>query len=146
MKAQIRRVLISSALVVFSMSALPTASAHRYWHGGWGWGFGTGLVGGAYVGTQIARPYYYQPYPPPVVYQQPTIVQAAPPVYLTPPPVSTPNVQVSPPMVNNQSVWYFCESENNFYPNVSTCPEPWKEVNTNPSAAYTPATPPSTNN
>jgi hypothetical protein len=58
------------------------------------------------------------------------------------PPVS--NYQIPPPAAAKPSIWYFCESENNFYPNVVTCPEAWKPIQTDPSSAYTPQIPPPT--
>jgi hypothetical protein len=84
------------------------------------------------------------PFPPPVILQQSAPApsyEPAPsnaessinvtPIYSVPPaPTALPrNTSVG----NKQSVWYFCESANNFYPQVPTCPEPWKEVTNNPS-------------
>jgi hypothetical protein len=144
MKISTGKFLVNVFIALLSLSAMTSANAQRHWHGGWGWGFGTGFVGGAYVGSQIARPYYYQPYPPPIVYPQPTIVQVPAPVYVTPPPGAQ-NLPVTPPPVSKQSTWFFCESANNFYPNVATCPEGWKPMNTNASSAYVPETPPTNN-
>jgi hypothetical protein len=137
MNTSLRKYLINGLIALLSLGVVLTASAQHY-HRGWGWGFGSGLVGGVYIGSQMARPYYYQPYPPPMAYQPPIVVQAPSPVYVTP----TPSTVQTPPPVSNHSVWYFCESVNNFYPNVSSCPEGWKQVNTNSSSAYTPEVPP----
>jgi len=137
---------IATALLIFSgVGVVTTAHADRFRHGGWGWGFSTGLVGGAVIGSHFGRPYYYQPYAPyspytpypsNIYYQQPQVIQA-PPVYIqAQPPVGT--IQTAPPIMPSQSVWYFCEPVNNFYPNVPSCAEPWKVINTNPSSAYSP--------
>ncbi len=133
--------IIAIALLIFSgVSSVTVAHAERFRHGGWGWRFGTGFVGGVVIGSHFARPYYnqpyppYAPYPPMVIYQQPQIIQS-PPVYdQVQPPVGS--LQASPPMMQSQSIWYLCESANNFYPNVLSCPEPWKLIDTNPSSAY----------
>jgi hypothetical protein len=120
-------------IIVLSLLMMTNAQAHRYWYPGWGWGFGAGFVGGAVIAAPYARP-YYSPYPPPVVYQQPVVVQSPPLAYQAPPEVTQKN-----------STWYFCESENNFYPNVPSCPEPWKPIYTDPSSAYVAPQPPSNN-
>ncbi len=126
--------ILTALVMLASLSAIADAHAHRYYHPRWGWGVGVGFVGGAVIASQYPRPYYYQPYPPPVIYQQPIVVPA--------PPVS--NYQVPAPALAKASIWYFCESENNFYPNVASCPEPWKPIQTDSSSAYIPQTPPPT--
>jgi hypothetical protein len=120
-------------LLVFSLLIVTNAQAHRYWYPGWGWGFGAGFVGGAVIAAPYARP-YYSTYPPPVVYQQPVIVQTPSLAY-----------QASPEATPKSSIWYFCESEKNFYPNVPSCPEPWKPIYTDPSSAYVAPPPPQSN-
>ena len=133
MRKGLRIHFLRFTIAVLSLFTLSNANAHRYWHPSWGWGFGAGLIGGAVIASPYARP-YYAPYPPPVVYQQPVIIQQPPFAYQTPP--------TAPP---KPSVWYFCESENNFYPNVGSCPEPWKMIQTDPSTAYVAPNPPPLN-
>ncbi len=135
MKKQQMKTLLQ---VIFAFSTVfigSQAQAYRSWHHGWGWGIGAGVIGGGIVASQYPRPYYYTPYPPPVVYQQPIVIQPSP-SYAQ---------QIPPPVVAKPSIWYFCESENNFYPNVASCPEPWKPIQTDPSSAYiAPNAPPPT--
>jgi hypothetical protein len=122
------------ALLMVSLFAI--ASVHAQ-HISFGIGFGTGYYGGYPYRAQ-----YFHPYPPPVIIQQPIIqapLYAVPshsyypvnPIYSVPP---APMVLREAPETQKPSVWYFCESANNFYPNVSTCPEGWKEVSSNPAA------------
>jgi hypothetical protein len=121
--------------VVICLLMINQAQAHRNWHYGWGWGVGTGFIGGAVMAPHFPRPYYYQPFPPPVFYQQPIVVYEQPRVVaVAPAPVA--------PAVVKPAIWYFCESEKNFYPNVSSCSEPWKLLQTEPSSTYMPAVPP----
>ena len=133
--------LIATVILFFSgVGVVTLAHAERFRHSGWGWSFSTGLVGGSVIGSHFGRPYYYPPYPqylsypPTYVYQQPQVIQV-PPVYVQTQPLFG-SVQMSPQSMQSQSIWYLCESANNFYPNVSSCPEPWKLINTNPSSAY----------
>jgi len=127
--------VLSTVIMLAAVAVVSEAQAYRNWHPRWGWGVGAGFVGGVVIASQYPRPYYYQPYPPPVVYQQPIVVQG--------PPVT--NYQIPPPPVTSKpTIWYFCESENNFYPNVANCPEAWKPIQTDSSSAYTPQIPPPT--
>jgi len=126
---------VLSTVAIFSFLAVVSeAQAHRNWHPRWGWGVGAGFVGGAVVASQYPRPYFYSPYPPSILYQPPIVVPV--------PTVS--NYQIPPPAAPKPSIWYFCESENNFYPNVATCPEAWKPIQTDSSSAYVPQIPPPT--
>ena len=141
------KIMVSVLTVILGLGFVNLSYADHHSRGGWGWGSTTGLVGGAVIGSQWGRPYYsyapyapYSPYPPTVIYQQPQIVQV-PPVYLQSPPPPVVSVQTSPPVIKNQSIWYLCESANNFYPNVPSCPEPWKVINANPSSTYSSAPP-----
>ena len=125
--------------VVICLLMINQAQAHRNWHYGWGWGVGTGFIGGALVAPHFPRPYFYQPFPPSVFYQQPIVVYEQPrAIAVVPAPVAPP---LAPPVVK-PATWYFCTSENNFYPNVSSCAEPWKLIQTEPSSTYMPAVPP----
>lgn len=99
----------------------------------WGWGFGAGFIGGAIV----ARPYYQPYFPGPVIVQQPPVVYVSPPpahVVMSPPTEAIPQTPLTPPpppgVVSSSpgATWYYCDSEKNFYPNVATCPEPWKPI------------------
>ena len=121
---------------VICLMVINPAQAHRNWHNRWGWGVSAGFIGGAVMAPQFPRPYYYQAFPPPVIYQQPIVVYEQPRVTaVAPMPVA--------PVVVKPASWYFCESENNFYPNVSSCAEPWKLIQTEPSSTYMPSLPPS---
>jgi len=137
--------LVGVLTAILGLGFFNVSYADHHSRGGWGWGFTTGLVGGAVIGSQWGRPYYYpyapfSPYPPTVVYQQPQIVQV-PPEYVQSPTPPVTSVQTSPPVIKNQPIWYLCESANNFYPNVSSCPEPWKVINANSSSTYSSASP-----
>ena len=117
------------ALKFFVMTLLViglSLSESSYARGRWFWG-GAGLVTGAIIGAELSRPYYY-PYPPTAVVVQEPVIVAAPPAVVAQAPVP----QQSSPM-NKPGTWYFCTSQNKYYPYVSNCPEGWKEV---------PATPP----
>ena len=68
----------------------PAAEARCCWRGGW-------FLGGAIVGSALARPYYYAPayvYPAPAYYAPP--VYYTPPVYYAPPPQV---VYLNPPVI-----------------------------------------------
>ncbi len=80
------------------------------WHDGrfaWWWSAG----GGWY--SYPAPIYPYPTYVPPAI-----IVQQPPPVHIGPPPTQ---------------FWYFCDNPQGYYPYVTACSGPWREV---------PATPP----
>jgi hypothetical protein len=132
MRKELKIQFLRLAVIFCGLFSLANAQAHRYWYPGWGWGFGAGVIGGAVIAAPYVRPYYAPYPPPPVVYQQPVIVQSPPPIAYSAPIDNTPK----------SSIWYFCESEKNFYPNVASCPEPWKPVHTDPSSAYTAPNPP----
>ncbi|MDE2344613.1 MAG: hypothetical protein KGL63_14705 [Betaproteobacteria bacterium] len=117
--------------------ALP-ASADRGWGGGWGrgegwgWGgFGVGLLGGAMIGSALARPYYYPAYvyagypayPAYPAYPTTVVVQQqapAMPAYVQAPQAYAPAQQA--PM------WYYCDAAGGYYPYVQSCPQPWRPV------------------
>jgi hypothetical protein len=63
-------------------------------HAGGRWSFNLGLWGPPPVYV-APRPYYYDPYPPPVVYRRVYVVDP-PPVYVTPPPVMAPAPEPAP--------------------------------------------------
>ena len=68
-------------------------------------GFRRGFHGGVFIGA----PFVWDPFP---VYVPPPVVVA--------PPVS---MQQAP-----SGYWYYCPSAGAYYPNVSSCPEPWVPV------------------
>ena len=88
---------------------------HQF-HGGHGHFRGGGPRFFVGVGPVWPAPWWYYPAsayvytPPPVVVVQP------PPAYVAPP----------------QRYWYFCQSFNAYYPQTSTCPEPWVMVPARP--------------
>ena len=65
--------------------------------------------GRVFVGVGPVFP-WWDPYP---VYVAPPPVVDAPPVYVQPAP---------------SGYWYYCPSAGAYYPNVSSCPEPWVPV------------------
>jgi hypothetical protein len=67
------------------------------------------------------RPYAYYPYAYPYPYYPQPVVVAPPveqPVY----------VERTPAPAQQPAYWYYCESEEGYYPDVETCPEPWVRV------------------
>jgi hypothetical protein len=83
--------VLAAGTAALSASVLPTAATamplsgalaikdaagsdvQQVWGRGFWWGFGPGFVGGAIVGSAVAAPYYYRPYPyyyygPPAAY------------------------------------------------------------------------------
>jgi hypothetical protein len=67
------------------------------------------------IGPAWPAPWWYYPAPTYVYTPPPTIVVQPAPVYMVPPP---------------RSYWYFCQTFNAYYPQVSSCPEPWVTVPT----------------
>lgn len=136
--------LAQTILVLICTIGITQVEAHRYgyqghgpyrnsYHGGGyysshqsqlAWGLTAGLIGGAIIGSHYSRPYVYSPAPT-VIYQQPFVTNPPQVIY-----------QTLPQIVTSPTIWYFCESEKNFYPNVASCPEPWKRIQTETSAAY----------
>lgn len=117
---------LSKTIVLLLLILGVSFSEASFARGRWFWG-GAGLVTGAIIGAELSRPYYY-PYPPQtVIVQEPVVVAAQPGVVVqqTPPPQQN--------LMNKPGIWYFCSSQNKYYPHISNCPEGWKEV---------PATPP----
>jgi hypothetical protein len=105
--------------LAIAASAAP-ASAHRRhgWHGRGHWH-------GGYWGPRVfvnVAPFWWRPVIPvvslPIVvplFETPRVVVEEPSVY----------VQQPPPAA---AYWYWCESEQEYYPNVPSCPEPWVPV------------------
>ena len=104
-----------TGILFFPMLGITTAlPAHA--DRGFG-GFGFGLVTGAVIGSEIARPYYpyyYPYYPPAVIVQQPVVI--------APPPTTV------APSANATNTWYYCEPSRAYYPYVPTCTAPWRAV------------------
>jgi hypothetical protein len=82
---------------------------------------GIGFPGPGWYGPP---PYVYAP-PPAVVYAPPPTVVVAPPptVYVTP----------SAPPPPQPAVWYYCDNPQGYYPYVSTCGTPWRQVQPPPA-------------
>jgi hypothetical protein len=132
--------LVSVALVVLTIvAASATPSLARGGHGGPGGGHfaGGGRVAGhaGFRGHVVARPAFrhharvfvgVSPFVvapfwwdyPPYVAAPPVVVQQSPPVY----------VEQEPPAQPAPQEWYYCQSANAYYPNVTSCPEPWVRV------------------
>ena len=104
---------------------------HDGFHHGFHHGFhGTFFVGGVfnpffwgwpYYGyPYYGYPYYGYPYPPPYPYPGDGYAPAAAPVAAagTPP----------PPPPSEQSSWYYCAPTKSFYPYVTSCSQPWRQV------------------
>jgi hypothetical protein len=96
------------------------------WHGGYGWHGGWG--GSVYLGLGpwwgYPYPYYAYPYSYPYPYPYPYSYSSPYPSYAAPAPAAP---AASPP-----SVWYYCRSKKGYYPYVSSCPEAWQQVPTQP--------------
>ena len=118
MKRSLLLLALSGALAV-----APSAFAHGGWrHGGGGYGGGGHgyhgghghwvgpVLGAALIGTAVYAATY-----PQVVYSQPMVVG---PTVMTAPPV----------VVDPARVAYFCNTYQQYYPNVATCPVPWQVV------------------
>ncbi len=69
---------------------------------GWGWGWG-----------------------PPVVVRE-RVIEREPPVYVER--EADPSDERAPEPEANAGTWYFCRSENAYYPDVEKCPEAWIPV------------------
>jgi hypothetical protein len=131
--------LIVEAVVSILVGASPALAQH---HGGGGWHGGGGSwhgghewhggrwhrgwdSGGIYFGFGPwwgwdAYDYYPYPYAYPYPYTYPYAYPAAP--ALTAP------APIAPP----PSYWYYCRSKKAYYPYVSSCPEAWQQVPTQP--------------
>jgi hypothetical protein len=113
---------MKSKLLTVLTAAVVSAATPAFAHGGYGHGGGYGyrhgygshwvapVLGAALVGTAIYAATY-----PRVVYSQPVV--------MGPPVVAAPPVVVDPARVA-----YFCNSYQQYYPNVQTCPVPWQVV------------------
>lgn len=92
----------------------------HHWRGGWGWGGSITLGFGPWWGY----PDYYYPY----AYSYPyayAYAYAYPYTYAYPYAAPAP---AAPP-----SVWYYCRSKKGYYPYVSSCPQGWEQVPTQPA-------------
>lgn len=74
-------------------------------------GFRRGFHSRVFVGA----PFVWNPFP----------VYVPPPVVVAPPAVEAPPVYTQPAP---SGYWYYCPSAGAYYPNVSSCPEPWVPV------------------
>ncbi|MCE2775477.1 MAG: hypothetical protein ACO21V_08355 [Limnohabitans sp.] len=118
MKRSLLLLALSGALAV-----APSAFAHGGWrhggggHGGGGHGYHGGrghwigpVLGAALIGSAVYAATY-----PRVVYSQPMVVG--------------PTLMPAPPVVVDPArVAYFCNTYQQYYPNVATCPVPWQVV------------------
>jgi hypothetical protein len=95
---------------------------HSRHDGRFGWWWVVGPATGAALWYSYANPVY--PYPDP--YAPPTTVVIDTPA--APPPVT----YQAAPLPAQPANWYYCESRQNYYPYVPTCPEPWKSVPAKP--------------
>ena len=82
-----------------------------YWWGPPGYGYGYGYYG---LGYRYGWSWPWV-WPPPVVLRERTVVTE--PVYVER------GAEEAP-----AEAWYFCRSENAYYPDVEHCPEPWIPV------------------
>jgi hypothetical protein len=103
-KSAVIRVAVFAVFVVgaVALSAVPS-QAHGFRGGHFHGGLAIGL--GPWWGPWYPSPYYVAP----------RVVVEPPPVYIQPAP---------PP----EASWYFCPSENAYYPYVQSCREPWVRV------------------
>ena len=112
--------------IIFAVIALGIAGLGNAWadhHGH----FGVGVVIGPTWGPwyyPYPPPYYYRPYDPVVVVQQPA------PVY-----VEQPQVPASPPPATAPvptNYWYYCPTTKGYYPYVKECSVGWQRVQAAP--------------
>jgi hypothetical protein len=132
--------MIIGTLVVTSMPVLAehrdgrweSRDIHRFadndlhiWRGGhWVHGRRDGRLGWWWVAAGI---WYFYPAP---VYPYPDPYTPSVTVINQPPVVEAPQAQPqSPPP---PQVWYYCDSAKGYYPYVSSCPEPWRQVPAQP--------------
>jgi hypothetical protein len=107
-------------LLIMTASSLAQAAPQYSWN--ISVGTGVGYYGRPYLGPYYPQPFYgrhYNPYyrtyysPPPVYYPVP--------YYLGP--AALPLISQSQP-----PVWYYCASQQQYYPIASSCNESWKVV------------------
>ena len=117
--------LISVLLVgLVVVAAAPSEAWHGYhYHSRVYFGFG----------PYAPYPYWYYPYYPPYAYAPPpVVVQSEPPVYVQRPAAPPPAPPAPPPppaaAAAPEAYWHYCASAKGYYPDVSTCPEPWVKV------------------
>ena len=101
---------------------------HHDWHGGrFGWWWDVGGVWYFYpepvypYPTVITNEVYIDPVPPP------------PAVVYSPPPPAPVVVQAVPQGAPPPQFWYYCDAPAGYYPYVSTCGAPWRQVPATPA-------------
>jgi hypothetical protein len=124
-----QEILMKRKLLLLLASAVVSAASPAFAHGG-GWGHGgrgyggpgpvyrhggSGQWIGPVLGAALIGSAVYAATYPRVVYSQPVVM--GPPVMAAPPVV-----------VDPARVAYFCNSYQQYYPNVQTCPVPWQVV------------------
>jgi hypothetical protein len=100
---------------------LPAAPSYAQHHGRGGVfiGVGPGFWWGPPHPYWWGPPYPYYGYPPPYYYPPAPIIVEQPQGYVQQAPAPPP----APP-----TDWYYCQSEQGYYPQVQSCPEPWVRV------------------
>jgi len=101
---------------------------HGHHHGHLGRGWVNGRLWYGYPATVYPYPYLYRypypySYPYPYPYPYSSSYSAVYP-YQPPPAVTSPPIYMGPAM----QYWSFCEASGAYYPNVTTCPGGWKQV------------------
>ena len=81
-----------------------------------------------FVGIGIGVPFYA---PWPYYYGPPVVAYAPPPVVYAPPAPAYPPAAYA---AQAPQFWYYCDDLRGYYPNVASCPTPWREVPATPSA------------
>ncbi|MGO8917071.1 MAG: hypothetical protein ACLQJR_14295 [Stellaceae bacterium] len=93
------------------------------WHDGrYGWWWVADGYWYWYPSPVYPYPSYVPPAPPPVV----IVAPGAPP-----PPPPPPVVAAPPPPPSGQApaqFWYYCDESRSYYPYVSTCNTPWRQI------------------
>jgi hypothetical protein len=116
---------------------VPSAMAQSHGHGGGDWHGGGGWRGGGWrgggwrgggwrggIGLGWGWPYYWgAPY------------YGGWPYYYPPPVYETPVYQAPAPIAPQAPTWYYCDNPPGYYPNVQSCPSPWRQVPAVPPAA-----------
>ncbi len=125
-----RKILV--VLVAVAACLAPAAAlADRGWRGRGGWhhphhryhprvafGYGAPL----WWGAPVLGWGYGWGWPPPVVVRE-RVIEREPPVY-----IERGRDDALPEANAQASAWYFCRSENAYYPDVERCPEAWIPV------------------
>jgi hypothetical protein len=133
------RCTIAAALAMMCASVLASGAARA---SGPYVRFGV-VVGPPYWGYYpYAPPYYYPyayPYYAPQYYPPVVVAPSSPPVYVE---KGQPSSARPAPVAPQAPVWYYCPTENGYYPYVRKCPSGWETLPAQPPPSPPVAVPP----